>query len=384
MKLKNRIVTLILALAFTVGVFLMPRNVQAQQITKDNLNNFFWVWQIENEVNQYGSIQALISHLKSIGITNVCIKYHEGASYSGGGVNFKESYLKYYDAFKVAGFTVGTWGYNYFNYPGTEANIIVEALQNSDYYIYDPEVDVSNKWTASANVCATVRRSSNKLIGYSTFPIATYHQDIPYSVFNQYCDFTSPQIYWGELQWNASKAIDRTIADYKSLGLTLPVYPSIQTYGVSVDSYNTFKSYGFNVVGAWDLDEADTNFYSGLGNSNNSIPLITVTTDALKESIKSIQYDCNLVHGTSLVADGIAGTKTINTLNSYPIEINSNNVVNQWLQQKLIQWGYLGKGNDTGYWTQACFQAITELQKNWGRSTDGIIGKDTWTIFLTN
>ncbi|APM39384.1 peptidoglycan-binding domain-containing protein [Clostridium kluyveri] len=360
----------------------MPKSVQAQQVTKDNLNNFIWIWQLQNEVNQYGSIEALISHLKSIGITNVCIKYHEGASYTGGGINFKNDYLKYYDAFKAARFAVGTWGYNYFNYPGTEANIIVEALQNSDYYIYDPEVDVSNKWTASANVCATVRRSTNKLIGYSTFPIATYHQDIPYSVFNQYCDFTSPQIYWGELQWSAPKAIERTKSDYASLGLTLPIYPSIQTYGVTTDSYSTFKNYGFKFFGAWDLDEADNAFYSGLNGSTTA--LTKVTTDALKESIANLQYDCNLVHGTSLLVDGIAGTKTLNTLNSYPIEINSNNVVNQWLQQKLIQWGYLGKGNGTGYWTQACFQAITELQKNWGRSTDGIIGKDTWTIFLTN
>ena len=377
--MKKKILSIVMALAFMVGAFFTPQNVQAQQ---NNFSNFFWIWQLQDQVNHYGSIQSLISHLKSIGVNNVCIKYHEGASYTGGGVNFKNDYLKYYSYFKQAGFKVGTWGYNYFNYAGTEANIIVEALQNSDYYIYDPEVDVSGKWTASANVCATVRKNTSKPIGYSTFPIATYHQDIPYGVFNQYCDFTSPQIYWGELQWPAQTAIEKTKSDYASLGLTLPIYPSIQTYGVSKDSYNACKQYGFKYFGYWDLDQANNDFYGSLV---ISIAITTlIGTDNLKQSIMAIQYDCNVVHGTSLAVDGIAGTKTYNTLNSYPIQLDTNNAVNQWLQQKLITYGYLPKGSDTGYWTNQCVSAITEMQKNWNLSTDGIIGKQTWRIFLTN
>ena len=382
MKLKNKILFLAMALAFMVGAFFMPQNVQAQEVAKNNFSNFFWVWQLQDQVNQYGSIEGLISHLKSTGITNVCIKYHEGSSYFGGGVNFKSDYLKYYSYFKKAGFKVGTWGYNYFNNQGTEANIIAEALQNSDYYIYDPEVDVSNKWTASANVCATVKRSTTKPVGYSSFPIASYHQDIPYSVFDKYCDFASPQIYWEELQWNSDKAISKTVSDYKSLGLNKPIYPSIQTYKTTKESYNTCKNYGFKYFGYWDLDEADNNFYGSLGSSvATTTPQVT---DSLKSSIMAIQYDCNVVHGTSLAVDGIAVTKTHNILNSYPIQLDTNNAVNQWLQQKLIAYGYLPAGSDTGYWTQQCVSAVTNLQHNWGLSTDGIIGAHTWNVFLTN
>lgn len=376
----KKIISFIVATFICLFAVITP--AKAQEVSKDNIGNFFWIWQIQNEVDHYGSIQALISHLKSVGVDNVCIKYHEGSSYSGGGVNFKSDYLKYYSYFKQAGFKVGTWGYNYFNNQGTEANIIVEALQNSDYYIYDPEVDVSGKWTASENVCATVRRSTNKPIGYSTFPIASYHQDIPYSVFNTYCDFTSPQIYWGELQWDANKAINRTIADYQSLGLNKPIYPSIQTYGTTKESYNACKQYGFKCYGYWDLDEANDTFYSSLSSSvATTTPQIT---DTLKQSIMAIQYDCNTVHGTSLVVDGIAGTKTRNTLNSYPVELDTNNAVNQWIQEKLISYGYLPTGSDTGYWTQQCVSAVTNLQNNWGLSTDGIIGQQTWNILLTN
>jgi hypothetical protein len=390
--MKKRIICFVTTLILMIGVIFIPQNnVQASSsVTTDNIGNFYWIWQLQDQVNQYGSIQALISHLKSLGVNNVCIKYHEGSSYSGGGVNFKSDYLKYYSYFKQAGFTVGTWGYNYFNNQGAEANVIVEALQNSSYYIYDPEIDVSGKWTACANVCATVRRSTTKPIGYSSFPIASYHQDIPYSVFNQYCDFTSPQIYWGELQWDSTKAINRTISDYQSLGLNLPIYPSVQTYGVTVGSYSVCKNYGFKYYGYWDLDEQDNNFVNSLGyfgsvaTTNNTSN--TVSTDKLQQQIASLQYDFNLVHGDEiyLTEDGIAGTKTLNALNSYLIELNTNNVENQWIQEKLISWNYLPKGNDSGYWDKSSFQAITELQKNWNLSTDGIIGKNTWNIFLTN
>lgn len=393
--MRRKIISIFMMLALMFGVFLLPVNsvsasntnttTKSTTLSVSNFSNFFWIWQLQGMVDRYGSIEALISHLKSIGITNVCVKYHEGSSYYGSGVNFKSDYLKYYNAFKSAGFTVGTWGYNYFNYPGTEANIIVEALQNSDYYIYDPEVDVSNKWTASADVCATVRRSTNKLIGYSSFPIATYHQDIPYSVFESYCDFSSPQIYWGELQWDISKAVNQTISSYKTLGLNLPMFPSIQTYGVTVASYSTFNSYGFKYCGLWDLDECDSNFYSSLNiSASNSVTDSTAKVDALKQSNAFLQNDCNIVHGSSLVVDGIIGTKSLNTLNSYPIELNTNNIENQWIQQKLISYNYLPKGNDTGYWTQACKDAVQKMQHNWGRTEDGIVGIDTWKILTTN
>lgn len=132
---------------------------------------FVWVWQIENLVkNKYKTIDNLINHLKELKINDVCIKYHEGSSEIGGGVNFKNDFYKYAPVFKKNGFKVGTWGYNYFNHLDDEANLIIEALNNSDYYIYDPEVDVSNKFTQAEYVCKKVRQThTHKTIGYASF-----------------------------------------------------------------------------------------------------------------------------------------------------------------------------------------------------------------------
>lgn len=215
-----------------------------------------WIWHLEDEVEAYGGIDNLISKLKSLGINNVCIKYHEGSSPTGGGTPYRDDFLKYVQNFKNAGFKVGTWGYNYFNDIQSESNLIIEALNNSDYYVFDPEVDVSGKEEQAEEVCSLVRsQCPNAVIGYSSFPIASYHQDIPYSVFNKYCDFAAPQCYWGEMQWSVTSCMDRMIQDYKDYGLDKPIYPLIQTYNVNYSDYTSYLTYKFKNTGLWSFDD---------------------------------------------------------------------------------------------------------------------------------
>jgi hypothetical protein len=222
-------------------------------------------------VNKYGSIDNVISKLKSMGITNVCIKFHEGSSPIGGGVNFKDAFLKYVTNFKNAGFTVGTWGYNYFNNIEDESNLINEALDNSNYYIFDAEDTVAGKTDQAEKICKIVRSKHPKsIIGYSSFPIVSYHSSVPYSIFNKYCDFTSPQCYWGEMKYSVNKCIDNMIQDYKNYNLDKPIYPSIQTYNVDRDTYNVYAKYNFAATGAWDIDSMDNNYYNFIKNQNHN------------------------------------------------------------------------------------------------------------------
>jgi len=95
---------------------------------------FIWIWKIEEVIKKYGSIEKVISKLKELNILDVCIKYHEGSYAIGGGINFRNDFLKYKSIFKENGFTVGSFGYNYFNNIGAESKLIIEALNNSDLY----------------------------------------------------------------------------------------------------------------------------------------------------------------------------------------------------------------------------------------------------------
>jgi uncharacterized protein YgiM (DUF1202 family) len=288
----------------------------------------------------------LIAKLKSIGITNVCIKYHEGAITTGGGINFKNAFLAYVDYFKNAGFTVGSWGYNYFNNVLNEANIINEALDHSDYYIFDAETTVSGKSNEAEQVCKLIRdKHPNSIIGYSSFPIVGYHSDIPYTVFNEYCDFASPQCYWDTMGYSVNDCIDEMLKNYNDYGLNKPIYPSIQGYDTDLNSYNLYKNYNFKATGIWSVDSMDSNFEtfmqsSDQNNSNSEHDGETgiVTASALNiRSGAGIQYPVitSAINGTNLTilgsSNGWYHVKLLNGLTGWAsmqyIKIEDTNTV---------------------------------------------------------
>lgn len=242
--------------------------IKPKSSSPSSSNTSIWIWQLQNQVDKYGGIDNLISQLKSLGINDVCIKYHDGTNTAAGGTDFKGNFLKYVGDFKNAGFRVGTWGYNYFNDPANEVNVIMDAIKNSDYYVFDAEDDVVNKSAQAESVLKTIRQYiPNAVLGYTSFPIESYHQDVPYAIFNEYCDFTEPQLYWGELQWSVTKATDKMIQDYKNDGLDKPLYPLIQTYGVQESDYQTYSNYNFNQTGLWSLDDLQSNCVDYLTNN---------------------------------------------------------------------------------------------------------------------
>lgn len=354
-----------------------------------------WIWELENQVRKYGSIDNLIAKLKSLDVSDVCIKYHEGSSPIGGEINFKADFLSYASNFKKTGFKVGTWGYNYFNDVQTEANLIIEALNNSDYYIYDPEVDVSNKFAQAEQVCQLVRKAHpNAVIGYSSFSIVSLHQDIPYSVFNQYCDFASPQCYWGEMQWSINNCIDEMVADYKTYGLDKPIYPSIQTYNINYNDFVAYAGYKFNNTGLWSFDELDSTCTNFLINS---------------DFIKSVQHDLQRVSCLAtgeFNATGILDTNTKAAIKQFRSIVGlpaSENIDNQltnalniitkkpiigpgWpaiaVATKFIQW-WIGAPK-TGVFDEA----TTQMVKSWQKATkiywdpDGVIREESWIKIL--
>lgn len=138
--------------------------------------------------------------------------------------------------------------------------------------------------------------------------------------------------------------------------------------------------------------QTDANLYNKLGAeaiANAIVKGLTGQTvddkpSNLKQSIMALQYDFNMVRNAGLQVTGIVDQPTLNAVNSYYVTRGENNDIVKWIQQRLIGWGYLASGKDSGLFDEVTFQAITNLQKNWGRVTDGIIGPKTWQIFLYN
>ena len=220
---------------------------------------FMWIWKIEEVIKKYGSIEKVICKLKELNILDVCIKYHEGSYAIGAGINFRNDFLKYKSIFKNNGFTVGSFGYNYFNNIGAESKLIIDALNNSDYYIFHAEIDVRNKFAQAEEMCKIIRMAHPQgKLGYSSFPIASYHTDIPYIVFEKYCDFATPKCYFYEMRWTIQKCMDTMIGDHKKLRLNKPLYPSIEAHKLTKEQRENFKKYGYSNFGLWCLDEMDS------------------------------------------------------------------------------------------------------------------------------
>jgi hypothetical protein len=233
---------------------------------------FMWIWKIEEVIKKHGSIENVISKLKELNILDVCIKYHEGSYRIGGGINYRNDFLKYKSIFENNGFTVGSFGYNYFNNIRAESNLIIEALNNSDYYIFHAELDVRNKFVQTEEICKIIRAAHPKAkIGYSSFPIVSYHTDIPYIVFDKYCDFATPRCYFYEMRWTIQKCMDTMMTDHKKLRLNKPLYPSIEAYKLSKEQREKFQQYGYSKFGLWNMEKMDLDCDMWLKNQLQSV-----------------------------------------------------------------------------------------------------------------
>lgn len=165
---------------------------------------FLWIWNI----NTIGTPEQVLAKLNSLGVKDVCIKYHDGYSNS----QFKTNFLKYCPVLKNGGIKVGAWGYNYFNYKDEEANLIIEALnRGADYYVFDGEGEIEGKSAQTEYVLKKVRSAKPQaILAYAPFPYVSYHRTYPYAAFNNYCNYVSPQCYAHEIGTSLEACIQKT------------------------------------------------------------------------------------------------------------------------------------------------------------------------------
>ncbi|MEY8001444.1 GH25 family lysozyme [Clostridium sp. Mt-5] len=163
----------------------------------------------------------------------------------------------------------------------------------------------------------------------------------------------------------------------------------IAHYGVSSPSTVLWPNYAIwqysekgqisGIGGYLDLNYMSDSFFNSLGGTRQPNPLV--------EQIKALQYDLNSEYNAGLVVDGVVGPATMAALKGIQniIVKGYKSYVVLWIQQKLEGYGYLKEGTYTEkVYDEPTFQAVTNLQKNWGGPTDGVLRIETWSIFLNN
>ncbi|MHC6180953.1 GH25 family lysozyme [Clostridium sp. JNZ X4-2] len=163
----------------------------------------------------------------------------------------------------------------------------------------------------------------------------------------------------------------------------------IAHYGVSKPSFTLWDNYSIwqytdkgrisGIGGYLDLNYMTEDFYKSLSDTRQLNPLI--------EQIKALQYNLNVDYNAKLDMDGMAGKATMAALKGIQNVIvkGHKSYVILWIQQKLEGYGYLQKDSYTPMlYDEPTFQAVTNLQRAWGRPIDGVLRIETWSIFLNN
>ncbi|PRR84732.1 GH25 family lysozyme [Clostridium luticellarii] len=176
------------------------------------------------------------------------------------------------------------------------------------------------------------------------------------------------------------------------LNASIMKYPLwIANYGVSSPDIGFYDGYGI-----WQYsDKGQISGVSGYVDLNYMTDTLwnlisggyTPPADKLKEQIRALQYDLNSEYNAGLVVGGVAGPATMAALKGIQniIVKGHKSYVVLWIQQKLESYGYLQPGSyKEKVYDEPTFQAVTNLQKNWGRPTDGVLRIETWSIFLNN
>lgn len=360
---------------------------------------FLWIWNIDS----LGTPEEVLNRLNDLSAKDVCIKYHDGY----GGSGFKTNFIKYAQVLKNGGIKVGAWGYNYFNYVDQEAGLIVEALNNgAEYYIFDAEGEVEGKAARAEQVLQKVRSAKpNAVLGYAPFPYVSYHSQYPYSVFNKYCNYASPQCYAHEIGTSLKDCIDKTLSDFNAAGLNLPIYPSFEAYGI--DDYSVINNYNFENYGFWDLDEMSAVCEAFITNGKTSSVTPPVTGNAV---VRQLQENLNTLIRAGLAVDGLYGTLTTSAVIKFQGIMGlvqdgiagrmTNGAINEIMARPLdgvpmphyeyatrwIQWR-VGAGIDGIYGSKTeakVKQFQTNCNDRYGANlaVDGIVGPMTWNALF--
>jgi lysozyme len=333
--MEKRIITFIVALAFTAGVFFIPANVQATNIYKGV------------DVYEYSNISDY-QQLKNSGVSVVIQKASEGMTYNDKLLSYRASMLPQY------GFKIGYYHFATNNgQPVAQAQHFLNQIQglHSDTILW---LDIENQpnWTKSQAIDFT-----QKFIGYV--------QDRGYKIGV----YTGLSFYYEYLSGNIGN---------------VPIW--LASYGKQPAQYPDAASWQYTaagtvagMVGDVDRDYFNDSIFTG------TIPTKELTT--LQKQIYALQYQLNNDYNAKLLCDGIAGRNTSAALQGIEPLITKGHKshVVLWLQQKLVMYGYLKEGSYKPMtYDEPTFQAVTNLQKNWGRATSGVLGLDTWSIFLNN
>lgn len=236
-----------------------------------------WIWVWNWRRCDGGDPARVVARLQAAGCIGAIVKAHDGPYWFDQGRPWSAMAA----ALKEAGLGVGGWGYCYGEDPLGEAQRAIETVRSgAELFVLDVEGEFKGRPGPAEQLCGRLREELGPgfPLYYSSYAIARYHREFPFSVFNRYCSGAAPQVYWNAFRWPVEQAMAWTYEDYRTLGLLpgaiFPVagvyreggidYPKTDSLRAFADGAASGGSLGISFWSYEHLDEAMWNAIAGL------------------------------------------------------------------------------------------------------------------------
>jgi hypothetical protein len=251
-----------------------------------------------------GNPAAIASLAKAANYTHVLIKISDGV------VPFNIDYTTGIDyamlvtnALKSVGIKVWGWHYVYGDSPVNEANQAISRIRqlNVDGYVINAEVEYKrpNRRVAARTFMDRLRSVlPNMPIALSSYRYPSYHPELPWREFLEYCDIAMPQVYWMKAT-NAGQQLERSVREYQAMTPYRPIVPTGSAFAEHgwrpylpqvLEFLNTAKSLNLKAVNFWEWYNTRTRLpeiWDGIRNYPWDTPAPTDISERYIEALNS-------------------------------------------------------------------------------------------------
>ncbi len=193
----------------------------------------FFIWKVMD--SEKGNPKAITQVARDAQLTHVIIKIADGAFPYNVNRQTNEDYVSpVVESLRNAGIKVWGWQYVYGDYPSSEAKIAIKRIKELqlDGFVIDAEMEYKEpgKKNAATHYTKQLRNEFPHLpLALSSYRFPSFHPQLPWKAFLEYCDYNMPQVYW-EQSHNPEPNLVRTVKEFQSITPFRPIVPTGPTY----------------------------------------------------------------------------------------------------------------------------------------------------------
>ncbi len=192
----------------------------------------FFIWKVRGCEN--GDPATIATLAQEGNYSHVLVKIADGTYSYNIETGGRDLVIPVVQALHARGIQVYGWHYVYGDDPIGEANKAIQRIQQTrvDGYVLDVEKEYKEPGKKAAAVTFMNRLRSafpNLPMGLSSYRFPSYHPQVPWKEFLEYCNFNSPQVYWQGAH-NPADQVRRTVSEFQAITPYRPLIPTGSAY----------------------------------------------------------------------------------------------------------------------------------------------------------